>query len=943
MSDKKCIDKQYLLESLRDFDKEILSKKYTKDNSTENPGTGSDITISVEDGNAIETKDDGIYVLDLSEDVATNATNIANVDDKVDKIKKWQKYLNTELEYGEMHVDRSHFGSSPTTGLSYINLHVGEILPFDIFYQGNIGYDTKNHSFKLKAGKTYRLFFRTYGWNTNDAGNINYTSNIRFHNITKNESFGYCTHTNVSSYGEMEMIYTPDEDCEVAVLCDSNVNSVSAYSCDWDNPVYTYSPVFTAQEIGRVIEIDPVNYVNEQYGIEDCPVGNIIALMGNTAPKHYLACDGTEYNIEDYPYLSQFIKDEFESFNHFGGDGVTTFAVPDLRGEFLRGTGTNSHLNQGSGANVGEHQDGTSFTPIESSSASGVWTSGYDENVIDADFKVMRSNWRQISSSIQNNSSDTTIARMTSRPTNTSVLYCIKYEPTYFLQVGSSTVDMTEVETRISDAIGAHTEAMKEEIRNGYQKILNEDIRWFQSSIVYSPAIPFSNKTIINFTDSNISGVTKHTASNKMELDNDGHIKLKAGITYVIDPCVMSYKNSNVLGYSVITSDGINIETGVNADTESDHSRYSTINDFSDCIRSFLYTPEKDCTVTLQIFTQGTDLSIYSIGITVYELKQPVYTKIDVGSYADQIGVETQDSPVGTIISYMGNNAPKSYLACDGNTYNIGDYPDLANHFKAEFGTVNYFGGDGTITFAVPDLRGEFLRGTGDNTHANQGNGDNPGVHQDGTSIPQLFVAGDGHSSSFAWITDPSGNSNSVERDSTKKSATNLYGSVISSLSQDGSEKIQSYTARPTNTSVQYCIKYQPTYVLNFENQVDKYSVNESIVGFWIDGKVLYEKTVEIQMPYAQINNDSSQYYILVPIDADGEIDFSFIHQGIFESLASDGKIYRMTLPFVNVNSVSSNVDIYTINTETIRIQSQSNYFNSPTVKMTVTVRYTKK
>ena len=114
--------------------------------------------------------------------------------------------------------------------------------------------------------------------------------------------------------------------------------------------------------------------------------------------------------------------------------------MPDLRGEFLRGTGTNSHLNQGSGANVGEHQDGTSFTPIESSSASGVWTSGYDENVIDADFKVMRSNWRQISSSIQNNSSDTTIARMTSRPTNTSVLYCIKYEPTYFLQVGSSAI-----------------------------------------------------------------------------------------------------------------------------------------------------------------------------------------------------------------------------------------------------------------------------------------------------------------------------------------------------------------------------------------------------------------------------------------------------------------------------------------------------------------------
>ena len=39
------------------------------------------------------------------------------------------------------------------------------------------------------------------------------------------------------------------------------------------------------------------------------------------------------------------------------GDGVTTFKVPNLLGEFLRGTGTNSYTNQGSGANVGVHQD----------------------------------------------------------------------------------------------------------------------------------------------------------------------------------------------------------------------------------------------------------------------------------------------------------------------------------------------------------------------------------------------------------------------------------------------------------------------------------------------------------------------------------------------------------------------------------------------------------
>lgn len=81
--------------------------------------------------------------------------------------------------------------------------------------------------------------------------------------------------------------------------------------------------------------------------------------MGTAAPDGYLVCDGTVYNISDYPLLANHFETQFQTKNHFGGDGITTFAVPDLRGEFLRGTGTNSHTNQGSGLNVGMHQDGT--------------------------------------------------------------------------------------------------------------------------------------------------------------------------------------------------------------------------------------------------------------------------------------------------------------------------------------------------------------------------------------------------------------------------------------------------------------------------------------------------------------------------------------------------------------------------------------------------------
>lgn len=837
MSDNKCIDKKYLLETLRNFDKDILSKKYAKDNS--NPGTGSDITISVEDGNAIEIKDDGIYVPNLSKD-------LDNINTKVESIKKYQKYLNTELEYGELHVSKT-----ATNGLAYLNKAAGEFIPFDTLYQGNMENNPANYSLKLKAGKTYRLFYRSGTWNASDTDGVNYPAFLFFYNITKNEMLGYGTYCKEQeSWVEFEMLYVPDSDCEVGIYIESTLNSVTSiitdYVCDGTD---VFSPIFIAQEIGRVIEIDPVNYVNEKYGIEDCPVGSIISIMGNTIPKHYLSCDGSTYNIADYPHLSQFIKDEFGVYNHFGGDGINTFAVPDLRGEFLRGAGNNGHINnslgvaEGNGGNVGEHQDATIVS--QPSCEAGNWV-GFSETgrnglASNAD-TFINSNWTAYFSSPRIDS--TTNSLFTIRTTNTSVLWCIKYEPTYFLQLDGSALDINEIKKMVDDAIDVHTETLKDDIRNGYQKILNEDIQWF-SSVIYTNSVTIPGNSILTFNKlaDNPANMQK---ANKMFVKDNGYIQLKAGHTYVLDAAVMAYGSFANIAYYLIDEQGKDIDTieNNNANKTNRYSRFAEIGTMFDNNKySCIYTPENDCAVALALLSD-TNIQLYCYAITIYELKQPVYTKIDVGSYVDQIGVETQDSPVGTIISYMGNNTPKSYLACDGTIYNISDYPDLANHFKAEFGIANHFGGDGTTTFAVPDLRGEFLRGAGDNIHPDQGNGDNPGVHQDGTSFPHLSAAGNGSISSFLWITDPSGNSISTNRDDVKKSITNLYGSVASSLSQDGNEKILSYIARPTNTSVQYCIKYQPTYVLQFDNPVLNYSQDEHLVGFWINGKPLYEKTI---------------------------------------------------------------------------------------------------
>lgn len=184
------------------------------------------------------------------------------------------------------------------------------------------------------------------------------------------------------------------------------------------------------------------------------------------------------------------------------------------------------------------------------------------------------------------------------------------------------------------------------------------------------------------------------------------------------------------------------------------------------------------------------------------------------------IGMEYKNksvgTPVGEIIAFMGTIIPPNYLACDGSVYRIAHYPHLAQHFADNFGTPNNFGGDGTETFAVPDLRGEFLRGTGSNGHANQGSGAAVGVHQDATTIPNLAA----DNVSFGVHTKSSG----VFTSNSDMYIGKSNGYLISDIKQkDVGSWINSYytlaTTRPTNTSVQFCIKYQPTYWITPTNE----------------------------------------------------------------------------------------------------------------------------
>lgn len=107
-------------------------------------------------------------------------------------------------------------------------------------------------------------------------------------------------------------------------------------------------------------------------------VTGLPAWAANCSQLPYLVCDGTPYAINGYPYLANRLG------NTFGGDGVTTFAVPDFRGRYplaLDPSGTRVTV-AGCGINgnvLGQSQDAQTVTLTQTQMPSHYHSAGiYD-------------------------------------------------------------------------------------------------------------------------------------------------------------------------------------------------------------------------------------------------------------------------------------------------------------------------------------------------------------------------------------------------------------------------------------------------------------------------------------------------------------------------------------------------------------------------------------
>jgi microcystin-dependent protein len=197
-------------------------------------------------------------------------------------------------------------------------------------------------------------------------------------------------------------------------------------------------------------------------------------------------------------------------------------------------------------------------------------------------------------------------------------------------------------------------------------------------------------------------------------------------------------------------------------------------------------------------------------------------------------------APVGMVAMFPAATAPSGWVECNGALLNRTSYSALwvaaqamgtvtdANWTSSQIGCFSV--GNGSTTFRIPDLRGEFIRGWDNGkgldpsrvrgsyqspqnlSHAHTASADAQGNHAHGVSDPghahtlTMWAGDGGRSDGFGG----NGTASVIGNFATAAAGTGigiqaagLHGHNITVNADGGSE------ARPGNVSLMYCIKYQ--------------------------------------------------------------------------------------------------------------------------------------
>lgn len=290
---------------------------------------------------------------------------------------KWGEVLGYNADYNQLPEDATLTASFSRLfpEITQIPLEVGgtppkrmdlnaifKLIGENVFYYQNGGVFEYNDNFHYEVGNVIRfnnkifLCIRENSKNNKHAPNdTGYWSQITTNDILRNYvksvngitpdangnvSFSYVKYTDLTPYAKRTELEPKVNRTEFVETLKKYVKSVNGITPDANGNVsFSYVKPSDLNPYAKKTDLDPKANRSELAPLATkaeveiaCPVGTVHAFAGVSAPNGWLLCNGQAVSRSQYSRLFSVI-----STRYGGGDGSTTFNVPDLRDRFIEG------------------------------------------------------------------------------------------------------------------------------------------------------------------------------------------------------------------------------------------------------------------------------------------------------------------------------------------------------------------------------------------------------------------------------------------------------------------------------------------------------------------------------------------------------------------------------------------------------------------------------
>jgi microcystin-dependent protein len=203
---------------------------------------------------------------------------------------------------------------------------------------------------------------------------------------------------------------------------------------------------------------------------------------------------------------------------------------------------------------------------------------------------------------------------------------------------------------------------------------------------------------------------------------------------------------------------------------------------------------------------------------------------------------------IGEVIAYVDDTAPDNFIYCDGSAVSRTDFSDLFAVMGTKFGI-----GDGSTTFNLPDMRGQFIRGVDDgrgldaDAGARSNGGDTIGSTQSDAirnitgALTSNYITSSPNNSSGALTSSIQQTSNRYGYTSGPYWGGRVDFSAANSV-PTGSDN------RPTNIGMKFFVRYKKDPINVFAEVFDDYRVSEATSSYNVVSSDTWEGNLSLDL-----------------------------------------------------------------------------------------------